>query len=58
MADNEEDRGKSRRLSVGGRGWLSTSRVLSGRTIERLGDTVCGLHHTQRDKERGFLGLA
>jgi hypothetical protein len=26
--------------------------------IERLGDTVCSLHHSQGDKERGFLGLA
>jgi hypothetical protein len=26
--------------------------------IERLGDTVCGLHRTQGGEERGFLGLA
>jgi hypothetical protein len=26
--------------------------------IERSGDTVCGLHRAQGDKEREFLGLA
>jgi hypothetical protein len=26
--------------------------------IERSGDNVCGLHRTQRDEERVFLGLA
>jgi hypothetical protein len=35
-----------------------TGRVLSGRTIERLGDTVCSLHHACGDEEREFLGLA
>jgi hypothetical protein len=33
-----------------------TGRVLGGRTIERSGDTVCGLHHAQGNDERGFLG--
>jgi hypothetical protein len=33
-----------------------TGRVLSGRTIERLGDAVCGLHRARGDEERGFLG--
>jgi hypothetical protein len=33
-----------------------TSRVLSGRVIERSGGTVCGLHHACGDEERGFLG--
>jgi hypothetical protein len=32
-----------------------TGRVLGGRTIGRLGDAVCGMHHA-RGKERGFLG--
>jgi hypothetical protein len=32
------------------------SWVLGGRTIERLGDTVCGLHRVCGDEERGFLG--
>jgi hypothetical protein len=33
-----------------------TSRVLSGRVIERSGDAVCGLHHARGDEECGFLG--
>jgi hypothetical protein len=26
--------------------------------IKRLGDIVCGIHRTQEDEERGFLGSA
>jgi hypothetical protein len=37
---------------------MGTGRVLNGRTIKRSGDTVCGLHRAQGDKERGFVGLA
>jgi hypothetical protein len=33
-----------------------TGRVLSGRTIERSGDTVCGLHRARVNEEREFLG--
>jgi hypothetical protein len=33
-----------------------TGRVLSGRTVERSGGTVCGLHRARGDEERGFLG--
>jgi hypothetical protein len=33
-----------------------TGRVLGGWAIERLGDTVCGLHQARRDEDRGFLG--
>jgi hypothetical protein len=33
-----------------------TGLVLSGRTIERSGGAVCGLHHARGDEERGFLG--
>jgi hypothetical protein len=33
-----------------------TGRVLGGRTIERSGDAVCGLHCARRDEERGFHG--
>jgi hypothetical protein len=33
-----------------------TSRVLSGRAIERSGGAVCGLHRSRGDKERAFLG--
>jgi hypothetical protein len=40
------------RIGDGRTGW-----VLGGRMIERLGDTVYGLHHAQGDEEHGFLGL-
>jgi hypothetical protein len=33
-----------------------TGRVLSGRTIERLDDAVCGLHRVLGDEEHEFLG--
>jgi hypothetical protein len=33
-----------------------TGRVLGGQTIERSGDAVCSLHHTQGDEEHMFLG--
>jgi hypothetical protein len=33
-------------------------RVLSGRTIERSGSDVCGLHRTRGVEERGFLDRA
>jgi hypothetical protein len=32
-----------------------TGRILDGRTIERLGGAVCGLHHARGYEERGFL---
>jgi hypothetical protein len=54
--DSDEDHGRSRRPGAEGRRWLSSDRVLGGRMIERLGDVVCGLHHAQGDKERGFIG--
>jgi hypothetical protein len=57
MAGSDEDRGRSMRLGIEDWGWSSTGRVLSGQMIERSGDTVCGLHRAQGDKERGFLGL-
>jgi hypothetical protein len=57
MEGNDEDRDRSRRLDVENRGWSSIGRRLGGRMIERSDDTVCGLHRTQGDKERGFLGL-
>jgi hypothetical protein len=31
-------------------------RVFGGRTIERSGDAVCGLHRAREDEEHGFLG--
>jgi hypothetical protein len=58
MAGNNEDRGRSRRLSVEERGWSSTCRIISGRTIERSDDAVCSMHHAQGNEEHGFLGLA
>jgi hypothetical protein len=33
-----------------------TSRVLDGRTIEKSGGAVCGLHRARGGKERRFLG--
>jgi hypothetical protein len=33
-----------------------TGRVLSSRTIERSGGTMCGLHRACGDEERKFLG--
>jgi hypothetical protein len=53
---SDEDRGRSGRPGVEGRGWSSTGRVLGGRAIERSGDTMCGLHRARGDKECGLLG--
>jgi hypothetical protein len=55
---SDKDRGKSRRLGAEDQRWSSTGRVLSGQTIERSGDAVCGLHHVQEDEENGFHSLA
>jgi hypothetical protein len=33
-----------------------TGQVLDGRTIERLGGAVCGMHRARGDEECGFLG--
>jgi hypothetical protein len=57
MAASDEDRDRSRRLGVEDWGRSSTCRVLDGRTIERLGDVVYGLHHVQGDEKREFLDL-
>jgi hypothetical protein len=32
-----------------------TGQVIGGRTIERLGGSVCGLHRARGDEERKFL---
>jgi hypothetical protein len=45
MADNDEDRGRSRRPGAEDRGWSSIGRVLGYWTIGRSGDAVCGLHY-------------
>jgi hypothetical protein len=58
MAGSDEDRGSSRRLGAEGQGWSSRCRVFGGRTIERSGDTVCGLYRAQGDEEHEFLSLA
>jgi hypothetical protein len=56
---SDEDRSRSRRLSAEDWRWLDTSRVLSGRTIGRSGDTVCSPHRTHGgDEKHGFLSLA
>jgi hypothetical protein len=56
MVGSDEDRGRSRRPGAEDREWSSTGRVLFGRTIERSGDVVCGLHQAQGGEERGLLG--
>jgi hypothetical protein len=33
-----------------------TVRVLGGRTVERSGNAVCGLHRARGDEEHEFLG--
>jgi hypothetical protein len=55
MVDSEKDLGRSRRPDAEDQGWSSTGRVLGGRTIERSGDAVCGLHCTYGDEECEFL---
>jgi hypothetical protein len=40
MAGSDEDRGRSTRPGAEDRRWSGTGQVLSGRAIERLGDTV------------------
>jgi hypothetical protein len=58
MARSDEDHGKSWRPGAEDRGWSSIGRVLSGQTIKRSGDAMCGLHHAQGDEECMFLCLA
>jgi hypothetical protein len=58
MMSSDEDSDRNRRPNVEDWGWSSTGWILIGPMIERSGDAVCGLHHTQGDEERGFLCLA
>jgi hypothetical protein len=58
IVGSDEDQGRSRRLGAENSGWSSIGWVLSGRTIDRLDDTVCGLHRAQGDEKHEFLGLA
>jgi hypothetical protein len=56
MAGSDEDLERSRRPGAEDRGWSTTGQVIGGRTIERSGDVVCGLHRAYGDKERMFYG--
>jgi hypothetical protein len=59
MTNNDEDRGRSRRLGAEDRRWLGTSRVLSGWMIGRSGDFVYDPYRTHGwDEKSGFPGLA
>jgi hypothetical protein len=58
MAGSDKDRGSSRRLGAEDQGWSSIGRVLGGRTIKSLGDTVCRMYRAQGDEEHEFIGLA
>jgi hypothetical protein len=58
MVGNDEDRGRTRRLSAEDRGWSSTGQILGGQIIKGSGDVVCSLHRAQIDEEHGFLGSA
>jgi hypothetical protein len=56
MVGNDEDHDSCRRPGADDCGWSSTGLVLDGRMIGRSGDAVGGLHHTQGNEEREFLG--
>jgi hypothetical protein len=56
MVGSNEDHGRSRRPGAKDQGWSGIGQVLSGRTTERLGDAVNGLHRARGDKVREFLG--
>jgi hypothetical protein len=45
MAGSDKDHDMSRRPGAEDQGWSSIGRVLDGRTVERSGDAVRGLHH-------------
>jgi hypothetical protein len=46
MTGSDEDRSRSRRPVAEDQGWSGTGWVLGARTIEMLGDAVCGPYHT------------
>jgi hypothetical protein len=54
MVDSDEDRDRSRRPGAEDRNGR-TGRILGGRTIERSGDTVCGLDRARGDERTDFL---
>jgi hypothetical protein len=55
MTGSDEDRDRSRRPGADDRKWSSTGRVLGGLIIGRSSDIMCGLYHSHRDNECGFL---
>jgi hypothetical protein len=55
MTCSDEDRDRSRRPDTEDREYR-TGWILSGRTIERSGDVVCGMHRARGDEKRIFLG--
>jgi hypothetical protein len=55
MTGSDKDLGRSKRPGADNQRWLSTDRILGGRTIERSGDTVCDLYRAQGDEEREFI---
>jgi hypothetical protein len=55
MTGSDEDRDRSRRPGAEDRKWSSTGRVLGSLTIGRSSDIMCGLYHSHRDNECGFL---
>jgi hypothetical protein len=56
MVCNDEHHDRSRTLGAEDREWSSIGWKLSGRTIERSGDAVCGLYHARGDGKSEFLG--
>jgi hypothetical protein len=55
MTGNDDNLDRSRRPGAEDRGWSTTGWILDAWTIERSGDTVCGMHRTYKDEEREFL---
>jgi hypothetical protein len=58
MAGSDKDQGRNRRFGAKDQGWLSTGRILGGRTIKKSDDAVCGPHRARGDEEREFLDSA
>jgi hypothetical protein len=56
MVGSDGDHGRSRRPDVEDQRWSCIGQILSGLTIERPGDVVCGLDCAHGDEEYRFLG--
>jgi hypothetical protein len=54
MASSDKDCGRNRRPGAEDRGWSGIDQVLGGRTIERSGNAVCGLHCAREDEKHGL----